>query len=196
PPLGRAAFSGPARARPRGPLQLRPMAPRLQPQNEMLPPPAPSDGETAVQALRRSEAYFRALVENVRDVIHVINEDRTTRYITPSVRHLLGWDPAGPVGKRALGLGRPRDGSCPWFEAIGRNLLDDPRVRGIIVNSRDVTERRGAESQSLRLAAFARENPNPIFELSPDGAVVWVNAAGQRLVADLAVDGPAWVLPP
>src|SRR6185436_4484443 len=57
-------------------------------------------------------------------------------------------------------------------------------------------ERRRAEELSLRLAAFARENPNPIFELAPDGAVVWVNAAGQRLVAELGVDGPAWVFPP
>jgi diguanylate cyclase (GGDEF)-like protein/PAS domain S-box-containing protein len=198
---------------------------RQPPPHELLSLPAPVDGETAVQALRRSEAYFRALVENARDVIHVINEDRTTRYITPSIRHLLGWDPEEMVGKNALdlvhpddveaaleqirlgrerpGMGRPltvrvrhRDGSWRVFEAIGRNLLDDPRVRGIIVNSRDVTERRRAEEQSLRLAVFARENPNPIFELSPDGAVVWVNAAGQRLVAELGVDGPAWVFPP
>jgi diguanylate cyclase (GGDEF)-like protein/PAS domain S-box-containing protein len=186
--------------------------------------PEAADGETAVEALRRSEAYFRALVENARDVIHVINEDRTTRYITPSVKHLLGWDPGEVAGRSALELVHPddvepaleqirlsrenpgtgraitvrvrhRDGSWRVFEAVGRNLLDDPRVRGIIVNSRDVTERRRAEEQSLRLAAFARENPNPIFELTPDGAVVWVNAAGQRLVAALGVDGPASVLP-
>ncbi|HVG46459.1 MAG TPA: EAL domain-containing protein [Longimicrobium sp.] len=192
--------------------------------HENLSIPEAVDGETAVEALRRSEAYFRALVENARDVIHVINEDRTTRYVTPSVKQLLGWEPAEVVGRSAVelvhpddvapameqirlsrekpGAGRPltlrvrhRDGSWRVFEAIGRNLLDDPRVRGIIVNSRDVTERRRAEEQSLRLAAFARENPNPIFELSPDGAVVWVNAAGQRLVAARGVSGPAGVLP-
>ena len=201
-----------------------PPPPPPPPPHESLSIPEPVDGETAVEALRRSEAYFRALVENARDVIHVINEDGTTRYITPSVRHLLGWDPAALTGHSALelvhpddvepakeqirlsrgnpGAGRPltvrvrhRDGSWRVFEAVGRNLLDDPRVRGIIVNSRDVTERRRAEEQSLRLAAFARENPNPIFELAPDGAVVWVNAAGQRLVAALGVDGPAGVLP-
>ncbi|MFL5380884.1 MAG: putative bifunctional diguanylate cyclase/phosphodiesterase [Longimicrobiaceae bacterium] len=194
------------------------------PPHETLSIPDPVDGETAVEALRRSEAYFRALVENARDVIHVINEDGTTRYVTPSVKHLLGWDPAEFVGLSALalvhpddvepakeqirlsrgslGAGRPltvrvrhRDGSWRVFEAVGRNLLDDPRVRGIIVNSRDVTERRRAEEQSLRLAAFARENPNPIFELAPGGAVVWVNATGQRLVASLGIDGPAGVLP-
>jgi hypothetical protein len=35
-----------------------------------------------VRTLRESDAYFRSLVENARDVIHVIHEDGTTRYIT------------------------------------------------------------------------------------------------------------------
>jgi len=154
----------------------------------LLPFPEGIDGETAVQALRHSEAYFRALVENARDVIHVINEDRTTRYITPSVRHLLGWEPAELVGRSVLDFIHPddveaalgqirqaritpgssqaltlrvrhRDGSWRVFEAIGRNLLDDPRVRGIIVNSRDVTGRQRAEEESARLAAIL---PSPL----------------------------------
>ena len=182
------------------------------------------DGESAVQALRDSEAYFRALVENARDVIHVINEDRTTRYITPSVRHLLGWEPEELVGKCSLdlvhpddveaaldqiraarltpGAGRPltlrvrhRDGGWRVFEAIGRNLLDDERVRGIIVNSRDVTERRLAGEENLRLAAFVRENPNPIFECAPDGDVLWANAAGERLRAQAGALSEAALLP-
>ena len=200
------------------------MTETLLPQEGFLSIPLGIDGETAVQALRHSEAYFRALVENARDVIHVINEDRTTRFITPSVRHLLGWEPEELVGRTTLdfihpddaqaalaqielaretpGAGRPltlrvrhRDGSWRMFEAIGRNLLDDPRVRGIIVNSRDVTERERAQEENQRLAAFARENPNPIIECAADGRVLWVNAAGERLVAELGVDEPAWLLP-
>ncbi|HEX9939475.1 MAG TPA: EAL domain-containing protein [Longimicrobium sp.] len=186
--------------------------------------PEGADGETALQALRRSEEYFRSLVENARDVIHVINEDRTTRYITPSVQALLGWTVDELVGRNALdiihpddvpaalhqirlaretpGSGRPltlrvrhRDGSWRVFEAIGRNLLDDPAVRGIIVNSRDVTSRRRAEEENVRLAAFARENPNPIFECARDGGVLWANAAGERLVAGLGLDRPEHLLP-
>ena len=197
----------------------------LPPQDGVLSIPHVIDGETALLALRHSEAYFRALVENARDVIHVINEDRTTRYITPSVRALLGWEPEELVGECVLdiihpddveaaleqirlaretpGSGRPinlrarhRDGSWRVFEAIGRNLLDDPRVRGIIVNSRDVTGRVQAEEENLRLAAFARENPNPIFECSADGRVLWTNAAGEKLVAELGADDPASLLPP
>ncbi|HEX6748887.1 MAG TPA: EAL domain-containing protein [Longimicrobium sp.] len=196
----------------------------LPPQEGLLPIPRVVDGEAAVQALRHSDAYFRALVENARDVIHVINEDGTTRYVTPSVIHLLGWHPDEVIGRSALelihpedgeaalaqirasrqtpGAGRPltvrvrhRDGSWRVFEAIGRNLLDDPRIRGIIVNSREVTERMRAEEETQRLAAFARENPYPILECAGDGRVLWLNAAGERLVAELGVSEPAWILP-
>ncbi|HET7460724.1 MAG TPA: EAL domain-containing protein [Longimicrobium sp.] len=196
----------------------------LPPRDGILSIPEGVDGDTAPQALGHSEAYFRSLVENARDVIHVINEDRTTRYITPSAEWLLGWAPAELVGRCALdlihpddvdaaleqirlaretpGAGRPltlrvrhRDGGWRVFEAIGRNLLDDPAVRGIIVNSRDVTERRRAEEESLRLAAFARENPNPIFECGRDGRVLWINAAGERLVRELGLPAPEHLLP-
>ncbi len=196
----------------------------LPPQDGILSISEGIDGETALQALRHSEAYFRSLVENARDVIHVINEDRTTRYITPSVQTLLGWAPGELVGRSALdiihpddaaaaleqirlaretpGAGRPltlrarhRDGSWRVFEAIGRNLLDDPAVRGIIVNSRDVTGRRRAEEENLRLAAFARENPDPIFECDAEARVLWANAAGERVVRELGVDAPEWLLP-
>ncbi len=40
---------------------------------------------------------------------------------------------------------RHKDGSWRVFEAIGKNLLDDPVVRGIIINSRDITERKRAD---------------------------------------------------
>src|SRR5688500_17792905 len=128
----------------------------------LLPAPDQDDGADspaagATDALREREAYFRALVENARDVIHVINPDRTTRYITPSVKRLLDWDPEELIGRSVLeivhpedaehalnelragrgvpGIGLPievrvrhRDGSWRIFEGIGRNLLDDPVV--------------------------------------------------------------------
>ncbi|HET6764860.1 MAG TPA: EAL domain-containing protein [Longimicrobiaceae bacterium] len=197
----------------------------------LLPPPErprPTRGQHALdaieRAIRESEAYFRSLVENARDVIHVINADRTTRYITPSVQRLLGWDPEELVGRSALDLVHPddvdrvtavltmdrygragggtleframhRDGSVRIFEAIGKNLLEDPVVHGVIVNSRDVSERRRAEQETARLAAFARENPSPILECDAGGTPRYVNPAGDRLVAELGLRTPAELLP-
>jgi diguanylate cyclase (GGDEF)-like protein/PAS domain S-box-containing protein len=173
----------------------------------------------------REEAYFRSLVENARDVIHVINPDRTTRYVTPSIKRLLDYEPEEIIGRsvmefihpddleRALvelragraapGTGMPievrvkhRDGSWRIFEGVGRNLLDDPVVRGVVINSRDVTERRRREEQVRRLAAIPQESPNPIIECDLAGNPTYVNPAAQSLLEELRVESPVRLLPP
>ena len=128
----------------------------------------------AVEALRRSEAYFRALTENALDIVTVIDRENRIRYESPAVERVLGYRPDELLGRSAIDLVHPddaravarmidarrdvprataslefrfrhRDGSWRILEAIGRNLLDDPTVGGIVVNSRDITERRRAE---------------------------------------------------
>jgi diguanylate cyclase (GGDEF)-like protein/PAS domain S-box-containing protein len=172
-----------------------------------------------------AEAYFRSLVENARDVIHVINADSTTRYITPSVRYLLGWEPEDLIGGLAVDLVHPddvepvrqalrldrnvarggarlqfrvrhRDGGWRIFEAVGRNLLDDPDVRGIVVNSRDVTERHRAEEEAFRLAAIPQGNPNPILEVEARGGLAYVNPAAEALARELGFRSARKLLPP
>ena len=170
------------------------------------------------------EAYFRSLVENARDVIHVINPDRTTRYITPSVTRLLGWLPEELVGRSVMeflhpddvervlvqlratrgnpGAGLPlevrvrhRDGSWRIFEGVGRNLIDDPTVRGVVVNSRDATERRRRDEQIRRLAAIPQESPNPILECDLGGNPMYLNPAAERLLDELRLEAPLALLP-
>ena len=182
---------------------------------------SPAEG---VRTLRESDAYFRSLVENARDVIHVINEDGTTRYITPSVKRLLGYAPEELIGRMALDLVHPddresamaalrldryapgagrglefrvghRDGSWRIFEGVGTNLLDDPTVRGIIVNSRDVTGRKRAEEESARLAAFPRATPSPILECDAAGEVRYANPAAERTLRDLGAESAHRLLP-
>jgi diguanylate cyclase (GGDEF)-like protein/PAS domain S-box-containing protein len=189
--------------------------------------PNAEQGSAAAQtrdALRENEAYFRSLLENARDVIHVINADRTTRYITPSIHRLLGWDPEELVGKSVMeflhpddveavlaalratrghpGAGLPlevrvrhRDGHWRIFEGVGRNLVDDPTVRGIVVNSRDVTERRRRDEQIRRLAAIPQESPNPILECDLGGSAIYLNPAARRLMDELRLDDPLALMP-
>ena len=181
----------------------------------------PAEG---VRTLRESEAYFRSLVENARDVIHVINGDGTTRYITPSVQHLLGFRPEELIGKMALDLVHPddratamaalrldryapgagrglefrvghRDGSWRVFEGVGTNLMDDPTVQGVIVNSRDITGRKRAEEETARLAAFPRATPSPILECDAEGVVIYANPAAERTLRELAVEDTRRLLP-
>jgi nitrogen fixation negative regulator NifL len=117
------------------------------------------------------EAYFRSLIENASDIISILESDGIIRYESPSVERILGCRPDELVGYNAFDLVHPddvariqivfqeglrqsdtiqcgefrfrhKDGSWRVFEATGKNLLDDPAVHGIIVNSRDITERK------------------------------------------------------
>jgi PAS domain S-box-containing protein len=134
-------------------------------------------------AMRRSEARFRSLIENATDVITVLDADGRIRFESPSVKRILGYDPDELVGRPVMDYVHPddrahvqqalserlrnpgavqsvelrfrhRDGRWRILAARGANRLDDPAVRAIVVNSRDVTERREAEE---KLQAYARE---------------------------------------
>ena len=132
------------------------------------------------EALRDRERHFRSLIENAHDIITVLEGDGDVRFVSPSVERTLGYDRRALNGvylfelvhpddvpavlevfDRAIrGPGEPQwlefrlrhaDGSFRTLEAIGTSLLHDPAVAGIVVNSRDVTERRHAE-EALRVS--------------------------------------------
>ncbi|MCG3210426.1 MAG: Sensor histidine kinase RcsC [Anaerolineae bacterium] len=130
----------------------------------------------AEEALQASESYFRALIANASDIITVLEADGTIRYIGPSVTQIMGYTPQEVTGQIVFRLIHPedlplvqtsfgyiiqnegetrstvfrvrhRDGTWRILESSGRSLLSEPAVRGIIVNSRDITSRRELEVQ-------------------------------------------------
>src|SRR6266513_5385748 len=135
--------------------------------------------ERMKRLLREREEYFKSLIEQAMDIIAVLDADGAVRYASPSVLPLLGYGAEELVGRhifdlvhpddveaamtvfaegvatgqggRVLGLQvRHKDGTYRSLEAIGRYLLDDPVVRGVVINARDVTERRSLERQLLQ----------------------------------------------
>jgi diguanylate cyclase (GGDEF)-like protein/PAS domain S-box-containing protein len=127
--------------------------------------------ERAQQAVIRSEERLRALVHNSAEVILVVDPDATVTYVSPSIERALGYSVDEFVGTNGFGHVHPddaqlaerrwqqaldqpgcsvtmevrshhRDGSWRWEEVSVTNLLDDPSVEGLVVNFRDVTERR------------------------------------------------------
>jgi PAS domain S-box-containing protein len=128
----------------------------------------------AEAAVRRSEAHFRSLIENVTDVIMKLDAGGRVAYASPSIARLLGvrfedWpgrslrelvhvqdlplfadvlrratEKTGTVANAELRLVRS-DGLCRVVEASFHNLLDTTDVNGIIVTLRDITLRKQAE---------------------------------------------------
>jgi PAS domain S-box-containing protein len=85
------------------------------------------------------------------DLVHP--EDRT------EIAQLLRRRIAEP--ERAIEITPPyrfqaRDGSWRYLESTGANLLDDPAIQGIVVNSREVTERVRIEADLRYATAHAR----------------------------------------
>jgi|GEM_PF-6040119 len=132
----------------------------------------------ADEKLQNSEKYFRSLIENASDLITVCDGNGIIRYESPSLERMLGYKPEERMGKSvfellhpddlafakhhfATGMQNPgivhfmecrfqhKDGSWHLVETAGINLLDDPVVAGIVVNSRDISERKRAEELLL-----------------------------------------------
>ena len=135
----------------------------------------------AEEALLVSERRFRSLVQKATDLITVMDRSGTIVYESPAVGRVLGFDTDERVGSGALdGVHeadrdrvrraienlfehpgrstsvelrvRRKDGSWRWLEATITNLLDDGGVDGLVVNARDVTERRAVQDQLSHLA--------------------------------------------
>ncbi|MDP8969355.1 MAG: EAL domain-containing protein [Actinomycetota bacterium] len=126
--------------------------------------------------LGRREARFRSVVQNSSDVITVLDADGVITYQSPSVQRVLGYAPDELVGTALIDLVHPDDAACarPFFEetvqlpelptsiewrlrhrdgswrhteTAAANMLSDPEVAGLVLNIRDVSERKGLERQ-------------------------------------------------
>ena len=166
--------------------------------------------KAAEDALRQSEERFRALVHNSYDVVIVLDSAGTRKYISPSIERLLGHAPADLLGRSPEDLVHPddvpalaeaiesclhgvqetpafelrlrhRNGNWHDFEVIGTNLLEEPSVRGIVFNSREITARKAAQTalreSEERFRAVWEATSEAMALADPDGIVLAVNPA-------------------
>ena len=141
----------------------------------------------AQEALSRSEQYAQQLVEHTRDIIMIIEADSTIRYASPAIERILGYTPQERIGhsifelvspddlprirstfRESLAQGlssrlmeartRHRDGSWRVLEINASNLLREPAIAGILLNTRDITERKLAEEKLAGYAAALEES--------------------------------------
>lgn len=126
------------------------------------------------------ERFLSLLLENSLDQTSVVNPDFSLRYVSPSVERLLGYtqeeftafmppdivhpDDVEHIMSEMLAAAdnpginlvgqyrfRHKDGTWRWLHAVANNLFHDPGVRALIVNCRDITERKEAEEEIQRL---------------------------------------------
>jgi diguanylate cyclase (GGDEF)-like protein/PAS domain S-box-containing protein len=138
--------------------------------------------EARSRALAAADARFRALAENTSDLVCLHDPDGTYQYLSPSLRKLLGYEPAELVGGHPVERVHPEDrgavehtfraaadaggktfevtfrvrrrgGAYLWFESVLTPILGrDGEVVQLQSSSRDITERKRTEEELVRLA--------------------------------------------
>jgi len=126
---------------------------------------------------QRSEARLGALIKNASDVICIVGRDTDIRYLSPSVEQMFGHLPetlserpltdlvhpdeavrvvaflaaiaAQPAGQSQMAEFRVRHSAHGWrdVEALGANLLGEEAVDGIVLNIRDISERKSLQAE-------------------------------------------------
>jgi diguanylate cyclase (GGDEF)-like protein/PAS domain S-box-containing protein len=161
----------------------------------------------AEEAFRASEARFRTVVEHSYDVVAVVDEAGTIKWVTDNSVRLLGWEPAEVVGRSGLDLVHPddlglmlselgdfvggqgvpnpttikmlhKDGGWHHVELVGTDLLDNPDIAGIVLNLRGVDERVAAQQDRLRLLHIFGITTDLVGISTVTGELVYLNDAG------------------
>lgn len=129
--------------------------------------------------LQKNEKRYKALVENGADAIAILGADGSTKYVSPSIQNVLGYNEKEALNLNLFDVVHPdevdgvlkklneviqipetpikgltsrirhKDGSWRWVEATITNMMSDPSIDGIIDNFRDVTEQVSAQKQLI-----------------------------------------------
>jgi diguanylate cyclase (GGDEF)-like protein/PAS domain S-box-containing protein len=161
--------------------------------------------------LRFEEQRFRALVEHSSDMIVLVNPEGVITYVNPAIESVLGFKPEERIGAKGIETVHPddinaladsfntltrdtnspvvnaelrlrhKDGSWRTLEAVGSNMVNNNVVESIILNYRDITERKKAEEalkqSEVFLNTLINSIPIPVFYKNRDGQYVGFNKA-------------------
>lgn len=153
--------------------------------------------DQALEMISASERRFRGLIQNLSDVIILMDKNWKVLYASPSMEKVTGYTLEERLGTSGLDWIHPDDipavmenakdvlekkiEKCIeirakhktkgwiWTETIASNFLDDPAINAIVINYRDIDDRKkiNEEHQLLesRYRALASNFPNGVVSL-------------------------------
>jgi PAS domain S-box-containing protein/putative nucleotidyltransferase with HDIG domain len=168
----------------------------------------------AEETIHNNEKRFRALIENGRDNISLLAVDGTLLWESPATVRGLGYAQDEFVGHNMFELMHPddlewtselyakllqepgsrqdgvfrlrhNDGSWRWNEATVTNMLNEPGVNAIVVNYRDITERKQAEDalreSQIKYKNLVETTHDLIWSVDAEGRITFLNRAAKEI---------------
>ena len=164
----------------------------------------------AEEKIKHSERHYRALIEKSHDCVTILSQEGLIRYVSPQAQRMFGFERDHWIGTNAffwlhpedVRLARDRfaelmelpggtlsvearvlckDGSWKWVEATSSNLLHDPSIKAIILNVRDISERKQTGNDLRRFQAIVESSIDGILSVDPEGKITSWNPAAARI---------------
>jgi PAS domain S-box-containing protein len=176
---------------------------------------ASPSAQRVLEALRDSEARYRSLIENAHDIVTLLDLEGHITYQSPQVQSVLGYDPSEMIGENVFDFVHPddiaepraawekireapsttftsehrfrhRNGSWRYLEAFGRLLVPNAPEQGLVLNTRDVTDRREAEAVLQEREEHFRQlietSHDLVQTLDQQGRIVYTGPSVERLL--------------
>lgn len=163
--------------------------------------------EKQFKEVENAQKRTHSLLENASEVISIYDQNQKLIYESPSVTNILGYTPEEMIegkdferltsrGQKELAtlferlLEDPsstitiqytymrKDNQKIYIETTGRNLLDDPAIKGIILNSQDITARKKAEKEERmksKMQALSENSLDMIIRIGLTGKFFYMN---------------------
>ena len=184
------------------------------------------DRKRSEEALNAVEVKYRSTVDNIREVVFQMNEFGQWTSLNPAWKEITGFEVKESLGtlfleyvhhddrqrnsyiflqliERKMDFCRQetrlltKDGKVRWVEIYGQlTMKNDGTILGTSGGLTDITERKEAEVQIQKLAAFPQVNPNPVLEFNAEGLLTYFNEAARDMAKSLGHDQPIEILPP
>ena len=159
----------------------------------------------AEEEVLKTKIHYQKLIENAPDGIVQITIDGKFKYVSPSAKRIFGYPIDQTVDIEPNNLTHPEDlplvyetlnriindpTSIPtieyrfkhmndtwiWIESKFTNLLNEPSVEAIVINFRDISERRRMEEavrhSEAKFYSLFENSPNAIFITDPETLII------------------------
>ncbi len=169
-----------------------------------------SERKKAIDALFERELQFSEITENMTDMVAICDMKGIYKYVSPSHKTSLGYDPDYLLGKmfldfiheddiksisselkkglknRPIGTNEYRikcsDGNFKWIEATGKILFNrNGKAEEAIINARDISLRKMVEEDLVRMGQALESSSEAISMADPDGNHIYQNRAFTNL---------------